>query len=447
MCPPPSTVYEKKPIRIRVNQSDQNTTSILDQTLPRNDHETRICNLEEELRTKNGLIQNLQTEMTGVKKVNQDLAADNKLLNEKIETLSRTGEERLSDVEIKVDDVEAYTSRNILKVDGIPIQGTYKKPENCYEIVKNFCGYYLNIKVQTYDICIAHRQFNPKEKRRHGKNYIPSIYVKFVNRFLADEIFRKQYLLKNVRNKLGGSFSIERRMTLKRKQLLESAKEKLTSFKFVWSKNGNVFAKKDKWSKKVKITSEAIIDGLIHDQGKVNVTVDQLVEPLHAELATASIPSHAEPAIAPKPPHADSSPSSALPHQVVEETAHSVGLLQPSQFPAMSPASPGLLPSQHFPPQPRSPMPVSMSNAASSSGSYANITTPNSNRPRLPYLYPYQSRMSTFNQNSLMNPSEMMLFNRSLYDRPIRSYSYDGTYENSCPLRVRISFIDFIISF
>ena len=107
--------------------------------------------------------------------------------------------------------------------------------------------------MQTYDIDIAHRQYNPGEKRKEGKNYIPSIYFKLVNRFLANEIFRRRDILKNFRNRLGGKFSIERNMTKKRKQLWENVETKLGAYTYKWITNGDIFVKRSSNSRRIKI--------------------------------------------------------------------------------------------------------------------------------------------------------------------------------------------------
>ena len=89
------------------------------------------------------------------------------------------------------------------------------------------------------DISICHRQFNPSEKKKYGKNYIQSIYVKFVNRSLVKTILKKRYLLKNF-----PQFSIKENLTLYRRNILDRVKEELVSYPHNWVSNGNIFVKK-----------------------------------------------------------------------------------------------------------------------------------------------------------------------------------------------------------
>ena len=181
--------------------------------------------------------------------------------------------DRLSSLEIKVDENQQRNRNQTLEIKGIPNQGTYKRKENCYEIVKHFCSHYLNIHVETYDISITHRQFNPVEKKKYGRNYIPSIYVKFVNRFLAEEIFDRRHRLKGLRNKLGGTFHIEKNMTMLRRQLWESAQEKLHTYHFKWTRNGDVYVRKNKRSDRIKVVSKDMLDDLIKRQNQAGISV------------------------------------------------------------------------------------------------------------------------------------------------------------------------------
>ena len=299
---------------------------------------------------------------------------------DKINTL----EERLSSLEIKVDDDQQYNRNQILELKGIPKQGNHLRKENCYEIVKNFCSFYLNVTVRTYDISIAHRQYNPEEKKKHGKDYIPSIYVKFVNRFLAEEIYNRRYRLKDFRNKLGGRFYVEKNMTMKRKQLWESVEKNLVSYQFKWTRNGDVFVRRNKTSRRIKIVSAKMLDDLIEKQNQDCVVLNSSANdpPQPADLQDPT-----------QPPNKEASSVVVLP-------AHD------PNYPALPDPSPPLLPS----PSRRFPPTHVISNAYSTPLNYLDSPTYSHVTNNTGYSYtPYERhQLNLGNRNSLLSPREQM---------------------------------------
>ena len=253
--------------------------------------------------------------------------------------------------------------------------------------MKNFCSYYLNFPVRTYDIDIAHRQYNPEEKKRLGKNYIPSIYVKFVNRHVANQIFKRRNRLKNERNRLGGKLSIERNLTRRRKCLLDLAQKELTSYQFKWSANGDIFVRRNKRSKSIRITNEKLLNDLINAQ-KYPANQDIVPQPQKQPSAEEVI---------------DVS-TSALPH--------SSALPNRTPFPMLQCPSPPLSPSQRFPPPVSQLRPPVMTRPPSALGSYANATHAGNNYAQFT-PYRYSSRSNFINRNSLLSPNEIMCFRSS----------------------------------
>ena len=133
---------------------------------------------------------------------------------------------------------EQYTRLEILVLDGIQYQW-YRGKEDVYGSVISFFRKYLGINVSLRDISICHRQFNPRDKKRMGKNYIESIYVKFLNRSLVKTILKKRYLLKNF-----PQFRITENLTLNRRIIHERVQQELVSYPISWVSNGNIFVKK-----------------------------------------------------------------------------------------------------------------------------------------------------------------------------------------------------------
>ena len=245
-----------------LNQSSQNV-SILDQTIHKNDQEARVLALEDRVNEKSDRVESLLKELKAEKERNCALVEENNRLLAKTEDSCQAQKEKNILLEKKIDtcfvqldNQQQYTRNDILELLGIPYPRSSQYPEDVMQVVKDFFQYYLNITVHTYDISVAHRQTNPEEKKRLGKNYIPPIYVKVVNRHLALHILKKRYLLRNCRNRYGDKFEIRENLTLTRRLLWASVQEKLNTYRFKWVKNGQIFVKKTHNSYPIKIASE-----------------------------------------------------------------------------------------------------------------------------------------------------------------------------------------------
>ena len=160
------------------------------------------------------------------------------------------------------DNQEQYTRREILEFLNIPIQ--YR--ENTTNLIIEFCEYYLGVYINKYDISTSHRMIIPEDKKKYGSEYIPPIYCKFVNRSVVHQIMQSKHLLKHARNNLNQKFFIRENLTLHRRLLKEKVDNELHSFQFKWVKNGNIFVRKNKWSKPVKIASEEELRNLLQKQ-------------------------------------------------------------------------------------------------------------------------------------------------------------------------------------
>ena len=224
-------------------------TAMLDTTNPKSSTASamdkltmRVNSLETDLREKDGIISELKAENNNLQKV-----------------VFKT-EGRVDSCETELDNQNAHNRLNTVQLGGIPNQGTERHPEDCYEIVKHFCDYYLHLTVYRYDIDICHRQFNPAEKWKQGRKYIPSIYVKFTNRFMAREVLKRRNRLRGYRNKLGGKFTIEQNLSPKRRILWDSIEAKLPNCASKWIRNGSIYVKKDKKSRPIKVNSEQVLD-------------------------------------------------------------------------------------------------------------------------------------------------------------------------------------------
>ena len=184
------------------NQSTQNA-SVLEQSFTtRGNIEERVSLLEQISDTK---INKINANMDELKKViekkniqishlieeNKKLRGDNICLTQEnlnlhesvlnkgtpVEITQRLNllENKVDNCSVGLDNVQQYTRQGTLEFKHIPKQGNANNPEDCYDVISQFCDQYLDITVRRYDISIAHRQYNPAEKRKYGKEYIPSM--------------------------------------------------------------------------------------------------------------------------------------------------------------------------------------------------------------------------------------------------------------------------------
>ena len=190
--------------------------------------------------------------------------------------------------EIQLDNQEQQGRKNILDFGEIPYQGP---DEDTSEVIIDFLDYYLGISIRKYDIDISHRMTIASEKKKHGNNYIPPIYVKFVNRSWAYEILKRRHMLRYERNRFGKKFYIRENLTLKRRMLKERTENELTTFRYIWVKNGNIFARKDSRSRAVKITDDAVLNKLLQESElRGNQAKSSSVHESYAKVTDRSMP-------------------------------------------------------------------------------------------------------------------------------------------------------------
>ena len=145
----------------------------------------------------------------------------------------------------------------------IPLEGNWYYPENTNRIIVNFLRIHLNLYITESDISISHRQSIPREKEKYGRNYIPPIYCKFLNRHLVHEIMRRRHRLDNTRNKFNQKYEIRENLTKEKRLLLASVESKLKDFRFKWVKNGKIFVRKNSGHKAIRIFSKDTLEELL----------------------------------------------------------------------------------------------------------------------------------------------------------------------------------------
>lgn len=340
-------------------------------------------------------------------------------------------EREITDHTVQLDKQEAYTRQYILQLEEIPNNGSWQFPEDCIKVVRDFLWYRLKINVGKYDISIAHRQIHPNEKKRLGRNYIPPIYCKFVNRHVVFEILKRRHLLKNQRNIYGTRFTITQNTTLKRRELWDSVVTKLASYKRKWRRNGKIFVKKSHKSPTIKITSDHVLQKLLKaDTGarephRQPSEVREIEDPVtsSAEKQVADRSAHTENGhvaeIEPTPADRRVPPRELFPRFTAP--SQSKVSSSPPRFP-----HPSTL--RYPPPFTRRPNPTTLRNFRPL---YSHIV-PNS----MGYKYtPYERyQLGQGNRNCLLSPNEQRLMQQATsYNSVVQHQYFDGVSRKSRP--------------
>jgi len=145
-----------------------------------------------------------------------------------------------AETEAKVNNLEQYSRRCCLEIKGIP----YKDNENTEEVVV-YLVKQLGINITGSEISVAHRLAPPKNSNKN-----PAIVFKFLGQKLRDTIYHKRWKLKDINNKIGNDgFKVytNESLTKANKEVLKAALsfKKRFHYKYVWTKHGITYLKKD----------------------------------------------------------------------------------------------------------------------------------------------------------------------------------------------------------
>ena len=146
-------------------------------------------------------------------------------------------------------DLEQYGRRDMVDICGIPRHAN----EDTDQIVLNIAAE-LDVTVKKSDIAISHRTKPTPEA---------PIIVKFVSRRVRNSFFYKRNILKEkTLNYFGfqgntGKLYINESLTALNGELLKNTRKQLKgkNFKYIWTKNGTIFVRKDDTSEKTIIRS------------------------------------------------------------------------------------------------------------------------------------------------------------------------------------------------
>ena len=143
----------------------------------------------------------------------------------------------------KLDEVEQYGRRQNLEIVGVPVQENEDTNALVIEVAK-----LLDVEVPPDQISTSHRlPINPNSKI----SKTPPIIVRFVNRDIRNKLYANRKLTRSANlNKfsVAGTEKIylNENLTQIRKKLFWKTKQKAKqmNYRYIWTTNGNIFAKK-----------------------------------------------------------------------------------------------------------------------------------------------------------------------------------------------------------
>ena len=200
--------------------------------------------LNAKLNSHDAFINNIWKENAEVKKEHEELL---KKVNE--------GKKKVEVAQAKVDDLEQYGRKTMLEINGFPRFAD----ENPWKLTMNLAEK-LDILLTEEDIEACHR-ISMNEKA--------GIIVEFASRKKRDELLNARRKLMNVSIKdfgysNDGKIFVNESLTSKRKALIRDLKSKKDEygFKYVWSKKGTIFIRRDENSRAIRITTIADLNNL-----------------------------------------------------------------------------------------------------------------------------------------------------------------------------------------
>ena len=148
---------------------------------------------------------------------------------------------------------------NILQKDGREIT-----EEIVIEFLRNKMGI---TSISKEDISVAHRTLLPKNAAR-SKGVDPNIapiYVKFISRKAKNFVLRKRRVLRGQFNENGDRYFIFENLTEFRRTLFHEVKASLKTWRYIYTKEGNIMAKKYQNSRPVKINTYEDLDIILYE--------------------------------------------------------------------------------------------------------------------------------------------------------------------------------------
>ena len=159
------------------------------------------------------------------------------------------------------DSLQQYGRRETLVIHNVPKYDD----ENTLQVALSFISNELGLNISQDFVSTCHRNYPPKN------TYAPScppIYIKFTRRDLKRECLRRKLKLKGRKNEQGYHLYITENLTLYRRNLLADVNRELHYWKFIWTKNGNIWARKNENCRAVMINTHRVLDKVVYEEGE-----------------------------------------------------------------------------------------------------------------------------------------------------------------------------------
>lgn len=187
-----------------------------------------------------------------IKKQNENLKALEEKYSKSLEE-NKNLQKRVSELEIRLDDLDQYSRSNTLEINGIPETAN----ENVLEIVKTM-GRSLDYQITDDMVDACHRLGQKLQDRPRG------IIVKFTRRTVKEQLLEKRRIKRNFNTKDIGFTDkpadviyISESLTLRRRKLFNAARalKKEKGFQFLWVRNGKILLRTQEGAKVILVTS------------------------------------------------------------------------------------------------------------------------------------------------------------------------------------------------
>lgn len=191
------------------------------------------------------------TEMEGIIKELQTRSSTSNnrfiALKESLDTVKKSIVSNTTEIE----ELDIYMRRSNLEFHGIP----FRNHENTDDIVKHI-GSLLGVVIHGSDLSICHRLPSKKSDRP------PPIIARFSTRKVRNSLYAKRKDISKISDlQIPGMkyLFINENLTAQRRELLNQTKTLLRkkNFKFIWTNNGNIYARKGIDSQRIHVKSVA----------------------------------------------------------------------------------------------------------------------------------------------------------------------------------------------
>lgn len=192
-------------------------------------------------------------ECTALKEENKTLKAENAALSSQCDSLKKL----LSDMEQRLTDLEQYSRNKNIDIKGLPVVQNEHLPDMLKKI-----GEIIKEPITQEDVDVCHRV--PMRN-----STCPTVVVQFHNRTKRDAVLAKVRQTKVTTRHLGHEENVPIYInetlcpTLRKLMGMAVARKKEKLWKFAWTKNGRILARKDETSQVVRVACMGDLDKII----------------------------------------------------------------------------------------------------------------------------------------------------------------------------------------